>query len=64
LPGAEDASATVGLESRHLDARRHGDVRRLARVRIEPPYIAFIAFVSDAPQLAIDPVDDTDASRR
>src|SRR5262249_39705934 len=58
---AEEAIAAIGLEPRHVHARRHLEpLQNLARSRIDSPHVALVAFPGAVPELAVDPADAGD----
>src|SRR5262245_12187029 len=58
LAATEEPVAAVGLETRHMHARRHHEpLQDLSRSRIDSPHIALVAFPGGVPDLAVHPAD-------
>jgi hypothetical protein len=58
---AKKLAVAIRFQPRYASARRHFELfQDFAGMRIDAPYIAFLAFPSAVPQLSIDPSDTGD----
>src|SRR5580700_2809934 len=58
---AEELVAAIGLEPRHVHARRHLEaLQNLSGSRIYAPHIALVTFPGAVPELAVGPGDPGD----